>query len=78
MKFRHAVRVRRAATALAATVALGVVASPALAQARISVGPTVHDPKPSSHRIAGAERRAERFRGRNQLRLDQARELLRA
>jgi hypothetical protein len=31
MKFQHAVRVRPALTALAATVALGAVASPALA-----------------------------------------------
>ena len=45
------------------TVALGVVASPALAQTRISAGPTVHDSKAHSDRIAGVERRAERFRG---------------
>jgi hypothetical protein len=73
MKFKHAVRVRLAATALAAT-----VASPALAQVRIGVGPTVHDPKPYSDRIAGGERRAEQFRGRYQLQLGQARKLLRA
>jgi hypothetical protein len=76
MKFKHAVRVRPAVTALAATVALGAVASPALAHARIGVGPTVHDPEAHSDRIAGVERRAERFRGRYQLRLSQARGLL--
>jgi hypothetical protein len=75
MKLDHAVRVRQAAAALAVTV---VVASPALAQARASDGPTLHDSKARSDRIAGVERRAERFRGRYQLRLDEARELVRA
>jgi hypothetical protein len=75
MKFEHAVRVRLAVTAIAATVALGVVASPAPAQVRVGVGTTVHDSKANSDRIAGVERRAGQFRGRYQLRLSQAREL---
>jgi hypothetical protein len=76
MKFKHALCVRRAVIVGVATVALGAVASPALAQARGDVGPTVHGSTPRSGRLAGVERRGERFRGRHQLRLDEARNLL--
>jgi hypothetical protein len=76
VKLKHAVRVRPSVSALAATVALGAVASPALAEVRIGVRPALHDAKPSSDRIAGVERSAWPYRGRYQLRLSQARELL--
>jgi hypothetical protein len=75
VKFKHALRVRRVVIVIPATVALGVVASPALAQARGDVGPTVRESKAYSDRIAGVERR-ERFRGRYQLQPDRARKLL--
>jgi hypothetical protein len=76
MKFKHAVRVRSAATALAATVALGAVASPALAHVGIGVGTTVHDFKAYSDAIARVDRPAEQFRGRYQLQLSEGRKLL--
>ena len=75
MRFKHALRVRRVVIVHAATVALGLDASPALAQARGDVGPTARESKAPSDRIAGVERR-ERFRGRHQLQVDRARKLL--
>jgi hypothetical protein len=76
MRFKHVVRVRPAVSVLAATVAVGAVASPALARVRVGVGPTVHDPKAYGDRVAGVERRAERLGGRHQLQLSRARRLL--
>jgi hypothetical protein len=78
MEFKHAVHVRRAVVALAATVALSAVASPALAQARTAVGPTIDDPKQYGDWIADVERPAEQVRGRYQLRLGEAHKLLTA
>ena len=76
MKFKHVVRVRPAVIVVAATVVLAVAASPAFAQVHSTVEPPVDDSKPRGERIAGAARRAEQFRGRYQLRLSEARELL--
>ena len=76
MKFKHVARIRPAVIVVAATVVLAAATSPAFAQVRSSVGPSVDDPKPSGERIAAAARRAEQFRGRYELRLSEARKLL--
>jgi hypothetical protein len=73
VKFKHVVRVRPAVIVGAATVVLAAAASPAFAHVHSSVEPPVDDSKPRGERIAGAARRAERFRGRYQLRLGEAR-----
>ena len=71
MMFKGANRVRAVTVAVAATVALSA-ASPAGAQVHSPVGPTVDGRVHHADRN-GVERRAERFRGRYQLQLPQAR-----
>jgi hypothetical protein len=75
MRFKHAGRAR-AAIAVAAAVALAAAASPAVAQVHIGVGPAVVVAHPGHSDGSGVERRAERLRGRYQLRLDHASKLL--
>jgi hypothetical protein len=70
MRFTSARRVRSAAISFAAIVALSAAASPAVAQVRIPVGPTV-----DAHTHHVDRTRVEQFRGRYQLRLSQARKL---
>lgn len=72
MRFRVG-RFLPTAVVTAAMVAVSAASSPAVAQVPVPVGPTVvvH----SHTREKSVERRAERFRGRYQLRLSQARKL---
>jgi hypothetical protein len=74
MRFRHAGRVRSAAICFSAIVALSAAASPAVAQVRIPVGPTVgsHTHDVGRNRV---EQRRETVRGRYQLQLSYARKL---
>ena len=78
MSYQQAVRIGAAVAAVAVAVAMGGFASPAVAEARVGVGATLHDREPSGDRIAGVERRAGPFRGGYQLRLGEARKLLSA
>jgi len=76
MKAQHVVRVRPTLAVLAATVALGAVASPAHAEVRVGGGPTIHDLSAQGDRTARVDRRAAAFRARYQLQLNPAHKLL--
>jgi len=75
MRFKHAGRAS-AAIAVAAAVALSAAASPAVAQVRFGVDPTVVVDHPRDGEGIGVERGTGHFRGRYQLRLGEARRIL--
>jgi hypothetical protein len=77
MNFKNAVRLRPPMIAFVATVALSAGASPAVATAGIAKGAPIGDPGHYGDWIADVERPSEQFRGRVQVRLGEARELLR-
>lgn len=76
MRFKHAGRAR-AAIVVAAAVALTAAASPAAAQVHIGVDPTVVVDHPRQGDRIGVERGTGHLRGRYQLRLGEARGILR-
>jgi len=78
MKFKNAVHVRPAMIALAATVALSAAAPPTVAAADIPRAAPIDDPEQYGDWITDVERPAAQLRGRYQLRLGEARELLSA